>query len=250
MRGSDRLRDHRISDVSPFEKGHIGRRHTGTVWILILCRKLCSRNGILPEERQKRTFTVLTESAWTESYTTAMSAVHSVFSAWWHFMFWSGKEICLALKAKLLSVAGCGVTLVLFARITAPYLNNQSFVRKYMGMLVTFVKTNAKSVTFKGDHVSSGVILFGVVALILFLLILFLCQKKKGYQACALTLLVSVLLFGYNVTNITISESNTREARISSASNLILSFGDIYKEYSYVWTEKKQRHRSNRIRCV
>ena len=53
MRGSDRLRDHRISDVSPFEKGHIGRRHTGTVWILILCRKLCSRNGILPEERQK-----------------------------------------------------------------------------------------------------------------------------------------------------------------------------------------------------
>ena len=107
-----------------------------------------------------------------------------------------------------------------------------------MGMLVTFVKTNAKSVTFKGDHVSSGVILFGVVALILFLLILFLCQKKKGYQACALTLLVSVLLFGYNVTNIMISESNTREARISSASNLILSFGDIYKEYSYVWTEK------------
>lgn len=148
------------------------------------------------------------------------------------------KRDLFGIKAKLLSVAGCGVTLVLFARITAPYLNNQSFVRKYMGMLVTFVKTNAKSVTFKGDHVSSGVILFGVVALILFLLILFLCQKKKGYQACALTLLVSVLLFGYNVTNITISESNTREARISSASNLILSFGDIYKEYSYVWTEK------------
>ena len=143
------------------------------------------------------------------------------------------KRDLFGIKAKLLSVAGCGVTLVLFARITAPYLNNQSFVRKYMGMLVTFVKTNAKSVTFKGDHVSSGVILFGVVALILFLLILFLCQKKKGYQACALTLLVSVLLFGYNVTNITISESNTREARISSASNLILSFGDIYKEYLF-----------------
>ena len=49
---------------------------------------------------------------------------------------------------------------------------------------------------------------------------------------------VSVLLFGYNVKNITISENNTREARISSASSLILSFGDIYKDYSYVWAEE------------
>ncbi len=147
-------------------------------------------------------------------------------------------------------MAGCGVTLVLFARITAPYLNNQSFVRKYMGMLVTFVKTNAKkrdiqrrSCIKRGNPVwrcGTDPVFIDPVSV----------SEKKGYQACALTLLVSVLLFGYNVTNITISESNTREARISSASNLILSFGDIYKRIFLCMDRKKQRHRSNRIRCV
>lgn len=148
------------------------------------------------------------------------------------------KRDLFGIRAKMLSVAGCSLTLVLFSVITAPYLNNQSFVRKYMGMLCTFVKTHAGKLTFEGKHVSGGVILFGVVALLLFLLVLLLCQKKKGYQACVLTLLVSVMLFGYNVKNITLSENNTREARISSASSLILSFGDIYKEYSYVWAEE------------
>ena len=148
------------------------------------------------------------------------------------------KRDLFGIRAKMLSVAGCGLTLVLFSKITAPYLNNQSFVRKYMGMLCTFVKTHAGKLTFEGKHVSGGVILFGVVALLLFLLVLLLCQKKKGCQACTLILFVSVLLFGYNVKNITISENNTREARISSASSLILSFGDIYKDYSYVWAEE------------
>ena len=98
------------------------------------------------------------------------------------------KRDLFGIRAKMLSVAGCGLTLVLFSKITAPYLNNQSFVRKYMGMLCTFVKTHAGKLTFEGKHVSGGVILFGVVALLLFLLVLLLCQKKKGCQACTLPL--------------------------------------------------------------
>lgn len=141
------------------------------------------------------------------------------------------------IRSKIVSVLFYSIIFAAFAKITAPRLNNQSYVRKYMGMLGTFVKTDAKKLMFSGQ-VSHGVILFAGLMFAGFLLLLFLCYRKKEYQTCVMILMISMLLYGYNIQNITISENNARENRIHAAAEKIELLGDVYKEYPNVWVEQ------------
>lgn len=51
-------------------------------------------------------------------------------------------------------------------------------------------------------------------------------------------LMISMLLYGYNIQNVTISENNARENRIHAAAEKIELLGDVYKEYPNVWVEQ------------
>lgn len=141
------------------------------------------------------------------------------------------------IRSRIATIGIYGAVLAVFAVITAPWLNGQSFVRKYMGILCTFVKTG-KGITFKGENVSQGILLLGIVIFAVFLLLMLLSLKKRAWQICTVVLTCSILLYGYNVVHITLREDTARINRIKSVVTFVDSLGDLYEDYPIIWNDK------------
>lgn len=140
------------------------------------------------------------------------------------------------IRSRIASIGVYGAVLAVFAVITAPWLNNQSFVRKYMGILCTFLEQKS-GLTINSPNASQGIVLLGVVIFVVFLVLMILSMRKKVWPICTIVLTCSVLLYGYNVNHITLAEDESRIKRINTALTFVNSLGDLHEEYPVIWND-------------
>ena len=113
-------------------------------------------------------------------YMTAISAVPSVFSVWWHFMLliWK-RDLLFGIRAKMLSGGRMRPYACAVFEDHGSVSEQPELCAEIYGYALHICENHAGKLTFEGKHVSGGVILFGVVALLLCFTGSAFCARKE-----------------------------------------------------------------------
>ena len=177
--GIDCLRVSLLRDFSPLkDKHYTGRTYACCFWRIILCRKALSHRNRFCKNVKKNLYgsaRIRIDRIVYDRYVCCAFGILCLLGL--YVLIW--RKDLFGIRSKIVSVLFYSIIFAAFDKITAPRLNNQSYVRKYMGMLGTFVKTDAKKLMFSGQ-VSHGVILFAGLMFAGFLLLFIFMLQKKG----------------------------------------------------------------------